>query len=146
MTRPYRKSAEWQAARERRFAATAMPEPQRLSLADLQTLPEPQRFSLADLQTMGVWLVGEMSKRWPMVSERQWISKIHNWISMNDVLFLRCADAVLLAFLVRDDMDGHLRVEMKFNFGGHAACELMATRMLEWAESHGAKDVRLAAA
>lgn len=77
---------------------------------------EISRFSLADLPECGDWLIKRIRERWRGLPDAAWLSKLRGWQNMNEALFIKGGGCVALAFAVRDDMNGALRIEERFTF------------------------------
>ena len=96
------------------------------------------------MQEWGPWLLGRLREKWPTVSDASFLGKIRAWSASNEFLFIRNDFAVLLAIVMRDNVDARPYVRAMFAFAhdgaeqsspGEHAIVALYRRMREWAKS-----------
>src|ERR1700756_3635108 len=82
-----------------------------------------RRCTLVDMPEWRPWLLGRLREKWPMISDGSFLGKIHAWSASNEFLFIRNDLAVLLAVVMRDNVDGRPYVRSMFAFARDGAAQ-----------------------
>lgn len=103
------------------------------------------RFALPDLDAWGVYLMERLLSRFPHLNDRMFIGWLKGCMESNEFLFIRSANAVALAQIVRSPLQPMADVQEVFVLtrGAGATDEGLAMydEFRRWAERMGARDL-----
>lgn len=103
------------------------------------------RFALPDLDIWGVYLMERLLSRFPHLNDRMFIGWLKGCMDSNEFLFIRSANAVALAQIVRSPLQPMADVQEVFVLvrgkGAEAEGLAMYDEFRRWAERMGARDL-----
>lgn len=117
----------------------------------VETLPQiyapvtVMRFALPDLDVWGVYLMERLRTRFPHLNDRMFVGWLKGCMESNEFLFIRTANAVALAQIVRSPLQPLADVQEVFVLVRAKDCEdeglAMYDEFRRWAERMGARDL-----